>query len=154
MASVILLISLGLLLFLIEFLLIPGITIAGIGGAIFTISGIYLAFSKFGTQTGAIVLISTMVGTVIIFAISLRARTWKKAMLTTNIDSKVNEIPGNGKINPSDKGITVTRMAPIGTIKVNGIIIEAKSISGFIDQKVEIEVVKVTSSQIIVKLIN
>ena len=151
MGAVILLISLGILLFLIEFLLIPGITIAGIGGAILTIGGIYLAFTVHGTQTGTIVLISTLVVTFLIFGISLRSKTWNKAMLTTNIDGKMNLIPGEDKIKPGDIGISVTRLAPMGTIKINDIIIEAKSESGFVDPKTKIEIVKVTSSQIIVK---
>ena len=109
MGAIILLIALGLILFLIEFLLIPGITVAGIGGAILTIGGIYLAFTNFGPQTGVIVLISTLVITVLIFTFSLRAKTWKKAMLTTNIDGKMNEIPGKDKIKAGDKGVTITR---------------------------------------------
>ena len=151
MGAVILLISLGILLFLIEFLLIPGITIAGIGGAILTIGGIYLAFTVHGTQTGTIVLISTLVVTFLIFGISLRSKTWKKAMLTTNIDGKMNVIPGEDKIKPGDIGISVTRLAPMGTVKINGIFLEAKSESGYVNPKTEIEIVKVTSSQIIVK---
>src|SRR3972149_5091193 len=122
MGAVILLIALGLLLFLIEFLLIPGITIAGIGGAIFTIGGIYLAFANFGQATGIIVLISSLVFPIVIFAFSLRAKTWKKAMLTPNIDSKMNEIPGDDKIKAGDKGVTITRLAPMGTVKVNNFV--------------------------------
>lgn len=154
MGLVILLILLGLLLFLIEFLLIPGITIAGIGGAILTIGGIYLAFTRFGPQTGTIVLISTLIISILIFTLSLRARTWKKAMLTTNIDSKVNEVSGIEKIKTGDRGIAITRLAPMGKVKVGEIVFEAKSVTGFVDPKTEIEIVKVTPSQIIVKPIN
>lgn len=154
MTSVILLISLGLLLFLIEFLLIPGITIAGIGGAVLTFAGIYLAYARFGAMTGSIVLISTLLASILIFSLSIRSRTWKKAMLTTNIDSKMNEIPGIENIKTGDKGIAITRLAPMGTVKVNGITFEAKSVAGFVDPKTEIEVVKVSSSQIVVKPIN
>jgi len=151
MGLIILLIILGLLLFLIEFLLIPGITIAGIGGAILTIGGIYMAFTKFGPQTGSIVLISTLIMSILIFTLSLRSRTWKKAMLTTNINSKVNEVAGIEKIKAGDRGIAITRLAPMGSVKVGGIVFEAKSIAGYVDAKTEIEIVKITASQIIVK---
>jgi membrane-bound ClpP family serine protease len=151
MGAVILLISLGILLFLIEFLLIPGITIAGIGGAILTLGGIYLAYSRFGAETGSAVLAGTLLVNVLILTLSLRSRTWKKAMLTTNIDSRVNEIPGLEKIKSGDRGVAVTRLAPMGTVKVNDVVFEAKSIAGFIDPKTEIEVVKITSAQVIVK---
>ena len=154
MGIIILLITLGILLFLIEFLLIPGITIAGIGGALLTLAGIYLAFSNFGQQTGLIVLVCTLIITIVIFAFSLRARTWRKVMLTTNIDGKINEMPDDTKIKPGDKGIAITRLAPMGTVKVNDLVFEVKSVSGYVDPKTEIEVVKVTPSQILVKPIN
>ena len=55
------LIVLGIVLFLIEFLIIPGITIAGIGGMILTAAGIYLAYSNFGPQTGFYFLLGTLI---------------------------------------------------------------------------------------------
>ncbi len=53
---IIFLIFLGLLLFIVEFVFIPGVTIAGIGGAVCLITGIVFAFISFGTTTGLIVL--------------------------------------------------------------------------------------------------
>ena len=151
MAAVIALILLGILLFLIEFLLIPGITVAGIGGAVMTVSGVYLAFVRFGTKVGIIVLLFTLVSTLVIFVYSLRAKTWKKAMLNTNIDSNVAEELGLEYIHEGDKGETIGRLAPMGMIRVNGRSFEAKSIAGFLDPRTSIEVVKVNGSQIIVK---
>ncbi|MFP4488825.1 MAG: nodulation efficiency protein D (NfeD), partial [Bacteroidales bacterium] len=58
---IIFLIILGILLFMVEFLIVPGITIAGIGGAVSIISGIVLSFFYHGPGTGLIVLICTMV---------------------------------------------------------------------------------------------
>ncbi|HYW95970.1 MAG TPA: NfeD family protein [Bacteroidales bacterium] len=151
MTGVILLILLGILLFLIEFLIIPGITIAGIGGLILTGAGIYLAYENFGPRTGLYVLIGTLFASLIILGFSLRAKTWKKAMLNTNIDGKVSENPAEGTINPGDKGITVTRLAPMGRVKVNGIILEGKSVAGYLTPKTDIEVIKLVGSQVIVK---
>ena len=151
MTGVILLILLGILLFLIEFLIIPGITIAGIGGVILTGAGIYLAYENFGSKTGSYVLIGTLIASVIILAFSLRAKTWKRVMLNTNIDGRVNESPAEGSIKPGDKGITVTRLAPIGRVKINDIVLEGKSVEGYLTPKTEIEVIKLTGSQVIVK---
>jgi membrane-bound ClpP family serine protease len=151
MTGVILLILLGILLFLIEFLIIPGITIAGIGGVILTGAGIYLAYQNFGPRTGFWVLLGTLIVSVIILAFSLRAKTWKKAMLDTNIDGQANESPREGAINPGDKGITVTRLAPMGRVKVNGIVLEGKSVEGYVNPKTEIEVIKLVGSQVFVK---
>ena len=130
MIGVFLLILLGIFLFLIEFLLIPGVTVAGIGGLILVTAGIYIAFNAHGVDMGLITLGVTIVSSVIILAFSLRSRTWKRVMLNTNIDSKANEGPLEGSIKPGDKGETVTRLAPVGRVRVNEIVMDAKSISG------------------------
>lgn len=142
---------LGILLFLIEFLIIPGTTVAGIGGLILMGSGVYLAFENFNSQVGFIVLITTLLSSVVILVIALRSRTWKGVMLSDRIDGRVNIGPGLNAVNPGDTGITITRLNPIGKIRVNGIIMEGKSLQGYLNQKTEIEVIKVTGSQAIVK---
>jgi membrane-bound ClpP family serine protease len=151
MGAIIILIVLGILLFLIEFLLIPGITVAGIGGAIMTASGVYLAFDRFGTKIGVIVLVFTLVSSIVIFIFSLRSKTWKKAMLDTNIDSNVSENSGLELIHEGDKGVTIGRLAPTGMVRIGSNSYEAKSIAGFLDPRTPIEIVKIQASQIIVK---
>ncbi len=151
MGAVIILIFLGILLFLIEFLLIPGITIAGIGGALMTLAGVYIAFDRFGTGIGVLVLLFALVSTLVMFVVSLRSKTWKKAMLNTNIDSNVSEELGLEFIKEGDTGETIGRLAPMGKIKVNGHSYEAKSMAGFLDPRTSIEIIKISGSQIIVK---
>ena len=151
MIGVFLLILLGIFLFLIEFLLIPGITVAGIGGLILLTAAIYLAFTEHGVDMGLIALSSTIVLSIIILVISLRSGTWKRVMLNTNIDGKTNEGPEEGLINPGDVGESITRLAPVGKVKVNDIVMEAKSITGFVDPHIEVEVIKISGSQLIVK---
>jgi len=57
MGFIIILIVLGIFLFVIEFLLVPGVTIAGIGGLILTMFGVYKAFDNYGSNVGVWVLI-------------------------------------------------------------------------------------------------
>lgn len=154
MVGIIVLIVLGLILFLIEFLIIPGATVAGIGGLILLGSGVYLAFENFGNQTGFLVLAGTLIASVLTLVLALRSRTWKGAMLNTTIDGKMNEGPGENLINPGDRGITLSRLNPVGKVKVNDITLEGKSIGGYLNPKTEIEVIKVTGSQAIVKPLN
>ncbi|MCB8994406.1 MAG: NfeD family protein [Bacteroidales bacterium] len=151
MGVIILLIVLGILLFLIEFLLIPGITIAGIGGALLTVAGVYMAFDEYGTRIGVLVLLFTLISSLVIFAFSLRAKTWKKAVLNTNIDGNVSDDMGLEHIHEGDRGETIGRLAPMGKIRVNSHVFEAKSQAGYIDPHVPVEVIKVHGSQIIVK---
>lgn len=155
MGLIIFLILIGLLLFIIEFLLIPGISIAGIGGAICLVTGIVFAFISFGTGTGLLVLGGTAVGTVIMTVFMLKAGTWNKVMLKTTIDSKVDTVGSEeGKVKPGDTGVTVTRLAPGGKVLVNGEYFEAKAVDILIDPKKEIEVIRIDDNKLIVKPIN
>jgi membrane-bound ClpP family serine protease len=151
MTAIIVLVLLGILLFLIEFLIVPGITIAGIGAVILMASGVYLAFDNYGNQVGFFVLLATLFVSVVILTFALRAGTWKRIMLNTNIDGIANEAPPEDAIKPGDKGLTLTRLAPIGKIKVNDIVMEGKSVAGFVDPGVQVEIEKISGSQAIVK---
>jgi membrane-bound ClpP family serine protease len=74
-------------------------------------------------------------------------------MLKTKIEGKVNvvekEVPS---VQVGDVGETVTRLNPIGKVMVNGEYFEGKSEDSFIDQHTKIEVTKVLSNKIVVKL--
>lgn len=151
MTVVIILIILGILLFVIEFLLVPGVTVAGIGGLILTVFGVYKAFNDFGASTGVWVLIGTLMLSVFVIVMSLRARTWDRLMLKTNVDGTVDSTRVEGQINTGDQGTTMTRLAPMGKVQVNNIVREAKSTEGFIDEHTAIEVVAVEGTRISVK---
>lgn len=152
---IIFLIFVGLLLFIIEFMLIPGVTIAGVGGAICLLTGIVFSFISFGTTTGLIVLGITAAVMVVLTVLMLKSNTWNRFMLKTTIDSKVDTVGGEeGKVKPGDKGITVTRLVPGGKVLVNGEYFEAKSVDILIDPRQEIEVVRIDNNKLIVKPIN
>jgi membrane-bound ClpP family serine protease len=151
MTVVIILIVLGILLFVIEFLLVPGVTIAGIGGLVLTVLGVYKAFNDFGPGTGVWVLIGTLMISVFVIAMSLRARTWNRLMLKTKVVGTVDSDITEDQIKVGDLGTSMTRLAPMGKIKVNGIVREAKSLEGYIDEHSDIEVVTVEGTRISVK---
>ena len=70
MTVIIILIVLGILLFVIEFLLVPGVTIAGIGGLILTVFGVYKAFADYeNPAVGIWVLIGTIILSVFVIII-------------------------------------------------------------------------------------
>jgi len=145
-------ILLGILLFIVEFMLIPGITIAGIGGAIFVIGGIIMSFIDHGTATGFGVLIGTAVVLAIVVTMMLRAGTWKKLMLSTSIDGKVDTVhKEEGRVKAGDTGEAITRLNPMGKVKVNGEFYEAKALDILIDQRTKVEVVEVEINKLIVK---
>ena len=149
--AIVLLILLGIFLFIVEFLLVPGVTIAGIGGAIVMAVAVYFAYTTHGNTIGNYTLVATLVLTVGIGAYVLRAKTWNRLALNKNIESKVEVGLEDNKIAVGDKGESITRMAPIGRVLINGLIVEGKSQRGFLDQHTPVEVIKVLNTQVLVK---
>jgi membrane-bound ClpP family serine protease len=151
--AIVLLILLGLLLLLIEFAVIPGITIAGIGGALLLIGSVYIAFTGIGKIAGFITLAVVLIASPIMIYYFFTSRTGKKMILESEIDGKIENFdPANLKV--GDTGKTIGRLAPMGKIKVNGEVFEAQSTGNFIDHQTEIKIIKISSNQVIVEPIN
>ncbi len=148
--AIALLIIFGIALIILEFLIIPGITIAFIGGAILMGLGVYISYRSYGFGVGSYVLLGTIALFFIALVYSLRSKTWKRLALKSEINSKVNTIQ-EFNIQVGDKGVTVTKLSSIGKVKINNTMLEAKSLGMYIDENTEIEVVEVSKSDIIVK---
>ena len=76
--AIILLILLGLVLLLIEFAVIPGVTIAGIGGFLLLGGAVYVAFAEYGTLPGFITLAAVLILTPAMIYYFFKSRTGKK----------------------------------------------------------------------------
>jgi len=151
MALVIGLILLALFLFFVEFLLIPGVTVAGILGALAMVTGIYLAYHTMGSTAGHITLsLATLLSFLIVF-FSLRSKTWNHLSLHTQLHSSVETELTSVEILPGDEGVSKSRLAPMGTVSIKGIEVEAMSTGAFIDPRRDVIVVKVEKSRLIVK---
>jgi len=148
--AIVLIIIAGICLLLIEFLIIPGISVFGIGGFICLIGGVVAAYLSYGYTAGHITLVSVLLASVTTILLTFRQKTWKKVGLSANIESKIVTFDAE-KIKAGDYGKAITRLAPIGKVMVNDVVCEARSISGYIHENTEIEVVKVSPNQIIVK---
>ncbi len=151
--TIILLILLGLVLLLIEFAVIPGITIAGIGGFLLLAASVYIAFTEYGNAAGFITLAVVLVVSPAMIYYFFKSRTGRKMILEKNIEGKVEVVDSN-KIAVGDTGKTIGRLAPSGKVKVNGEVVEAQSTGTFIDQHTEIKVLKILSNKIIVEPLN
>ncbi|TAJ15474.1 hypothetical protein DMA11_00870 [Marinilabiliaceae bacterium JC017] len=147
---IILLIVLGLFLLVMEFFVIPGMTLAGIGGLLFTAAGVFLAYKIYGTTVGHITLIGTLLAGLFVLVLSFRSGTWNKLMLKSTIESQVETVE-EVSVQPGDLGITITRLNPIGKVRVNNMVMEAKCPGMFVDERTEVEVKEVFKTFIIVK---
>lgn len=147
---IITLIILGLFLLVVEFFMIPGITVAGIGGFLIIIYAIYSAYINHGTSAGHLTLIFTAIASIATLVFSLRARTWKRVSLETSISSKaIDEL--ENEIQVGDEGITISRLSPMGKASIKGKTVEVSTIGELINPNTPIVVVHVETNKIIVK---
>ena len=146
------LLVLGIILILAEIFLLPGITFAILGGAIFIGGGLYYAYSHLGLQAGNIALAISIITFIITFVWLIKSKTINKIGLHTNIDSTVADETIMATIKEGDEGITISRLNPIGKAKIGTTTIEAKTLGDFVDEDVEIVVLKVYPTQVVVKM--
>ena len=148
MGLIITLILVGIVLMIAEILLIPGVGVAGVLGLLSMGGSCWYAFYEFGNLTGGIVTGITAIVLVAFAIIVLRAKTWKRMTLNTTIESKVNQV--SIELRLSDKGKTVTRLAPMGSVRFGDEIVEVKALEGMIDPNVEVEICMIEDEKIYV----
>ncbi|MDR2495757.1 MAG: NfeD family protein [Tannerellaceae bacterium] len=145
---IIFLIAVAIILLLLEIFFLPGITIAGIGSAIFAVGGILYAYA-ISSIAGHI----TLAGSVLVFAAlfvwMVRGKAFKKISLNTDINSTLTSVR-DLNIKSGDEGITTSRLAPIGKARFNNITVEAKSTGEFIDENVVVIALRVDGSNVLV----
>lgn len=147
---IIALIVAGLLLFIVEVFLIPGINIAGIASAICLLYANYYAFDTLGVTPGFITLASSAIGCIAITLWFMHSKTVDKLSLRKTLDYKINPLEGID-IQIGDEGVTITRLALIGNADINGHIIEVRSADGLIDEKTPIYVERMSEGTVIVR---
>ena len=102
------------------------------------------------TTAGVIV---TSVNIVLIVALTvwvLRAKTWKKMTLETNIESKAVSSE-SAVLAVGDRGKTITRLAPMGTVRFGENAVEVKALEGLVDPGTDVEVVLIEDNRIYVR---
>jgi membrane-bound ClpP family serine protease len=140
----------GIILFLIEIFVIPGISFAGVGAFICLIYANYFAFSNLGNTAGFITLAASAIACVSTLILFMKSKTLDKIALKKNITSTVdNEAELSVKV--GDTGISVTRLALIGMAEINGHHVEVKSVDGFIEEKTPIIVNRIAHGSILVE---
>lgn len=143
----------GILFLLIEFLLTPGVGIAGIIGLGSLIGSCLYAFLAVDTRVGTITTAAVALLVIATLVWMLRANTWKKLTLKEEIDVQVNR--ESDQVKPDEKGTALTRLAPIGSVRFEKLTCEAKSFDNkMIDPGTEVCVVAIEENRIIVKPTN
>lgn len=148
MGLVITLIILGLMLLFAEILIIPGVGVAGILGLLSMGGSCAYAFMEMGQTAGIMVTAVNAVLVVLLTIWVLRAKTWKRLALETNIDAKA--VVPEVDVVPGAKGVSITRLAPMGMARFGDLRLEVTAREGIIDPGVEVEVVEVDGIKVYV----
>jgi len=145
------LVVLGLLFLLAEIVLLPGISVGGVLALVCYGSAAYMAFDSFGVVAGSLTVAAVVVLSAVTAVLSLRSKTWRRLSLQQTIQSAGTVMPQHDDVHVGDRGFTVSRLSPMGTVQLAGKIYEAKSADAYVDPKTEIEVVGFENFNVIVK---
>ena len=122
---IIALVLIGVLLLVAELVLLPGFSVAGVGALLAFGVAIFYAFFEYGVLWGVVTLTVTVVLAVIAVFVSLRSNTWQRLSLKTTIDSASTPTPQQNNIRMGQVGITLTRLAPMGKVRIGEVTVEA-----------------------------
>lgn len=147
------LIILGIILLLIEFTILPGITVAGVGGLLLFAYSVYLAFTSYGNLVGFLTLAFVLIASPILVLLLFKGKSGKKMVLNAVVSGVANEI-NQEKVKIGDIGVTIGRLAPMGKIKVNEEVVEVRSTGTFIDPGVKVRIIHIEKSLITVEPLN
>ena len=137
---------LGVLLFALEIVALPG-GIAGAFGLLLTGFGVWQSYLIWGPTIGNTILCICAGIIIVLLAIFLKAKTWKRFSLDEESDSVVNQID-QVALAVGARGATVARLAPTGKALFDGQLVEVHAINKFIDPDRPIEVVAVDGYRI------
>jgi len=147
--TVLSLLSVGLVLLLIEFFLVPGVTVLGIMGLLAMFVGIGLSYTYFDTLTGHFVLAGSVLFSLFWFVQSFRVGFWDRFALKKQITAQVNE--DESPITVGMIGKTLSALRPFGKVRFeNGQIREVFS-DTYLEPHTTIVVIQIDGKKIIVK---
>ena len=149
MILIAILIALGLFLVIVEIVLIPGTTIAGIAGLVLMGAGIFWMYADHGPTAGSTALGITVLVSGIALYFSFKSRAWERFSSKSVMEGRANVIDEH--IKAGDEGITISRLRPMGSVLINGIKVEAQSTGEAIEENKPVMVTKVLTNKIIVK---
>lgn len=144
---------LGTFLMVAEIIFVPGTTIVGILGFIFSAYCIYLGYDYYGPSTGSLILVGAFILNVAALVLAFKSKSWERFSLKNTSRGKFNE-DFKVELKEGDKGITLSSLKPIGKAMFRDQEIEVRSDGGFVKENTEIEVKRIESSKIIIQPVN
>ena len=150
--AMILLVLLGVFFLVVELVFLQGVTIGVLLSLASYGSAIYLAFRSNGVMGGVIVIVIILLLSLIATIFSLRAKTWRRLALNDKLEGVSMQSPEHELV-VGDKGVSLSRLCPMGKVNFNGKVYEAKSLDAYIDQRSEVVVVGFENFTVLVKIV-
>lgn len=147
---VILLLLFGICLIVAEIFLIPGVGFAGLFGLASLAASVFVGYSYISPLAGHIALCASLLCFIIAIYLFLRGKTLDKMALKTDINSKV-DLVSDLAAKEGDVVTTISRLAPMGKVRIGTTDVEAKSEGGFVDPNSPVSIVKIEGNIVIVK---
>ncbi len=150
MLYIAILILFGLLFMVVEVLLLPGVSIGGLLAMVCYGSAIYIAYRDHGFWAAVLTLVVILLIASISLILSLRSRTWQRFSLKQKLEEAQADAPQT-QLHKGQIATTLSRLAPMGKIEIEGRLYEAKSASTYIDPQEQVEIVGFENMSVIVK---
>ncbi|WP_186754749.1 NfeD family protein [Echinicola salinicaeni] len=144
------LLLIGLALVLVEVIFVPGTTLVGVLGFLFSGLGIFFTFQNYDSQTALIVLGLTILANVVVVFYGFKSGVWKRFSLKDTISSRTYDDRLEG-LQVGQKGKTISDIKPYGKAEFGDKIYEVKSNVGFISAGAEVEIHQLENNRIIIK---
>lgn len=147
---IIALLLIGLALVILEVIFIPGTTVVGLLGLIFTIVGIVICYQHFGDQVGFYVLLGSGAITLGALVISFRSGAWTRFSLKDTSEGRFNDgLSANLAV--GDEGITTSALRPMGKAEFAEKNYEVKTTGAYLAAGVPVKIAAIAGNQIIVE---
>lgn len=143
-------IFLGIVLIVAEVIFVPGTTVVGVLGFLCMGYGVYQTYVVYDKTTGTLVLIGSLVAATAFLVWSFRNRSWERFSLKSTMEGKVND-ENRLVLKVGDKGTAISSLRPIGKAEFEGHEIEVRSNGGYVNENVEIEVLRIEDGKVFVK---
>lgn len=157
-----LLVFLGVLLIVLEVLVLPGMTVAGVAGVIALVAGLGMTLVGSGATVSSIVaalgrvaisLLLAMAGAFALLRMLPRLPFGRRLVLETGMQSNLgySSAPESDRRWMGRAGIALSPLRPAGIAEIDGVRIDVVSDGGFIDAGASIEVTRVDGNRIVVR---
>ena len=140
--TIILLLLAGIILLVVEIIFVPGTTILGIIGAALMMFGVIIGYSKFGSQTGTIILVCAVLVGAGVTIVGFKSGVWKKFALKNTNKSKFND---DIKVEHllGAEGEALSALRPFGKAAIYDSTYEVKTLGIYLEAGTKIKVTKV-----------